>query len=166
MLIVTRLAWGLVGPRRARFADFVRGPAATLAYLRDLLRFRAERHVGHSPAGGAMVVLLLLSLSATVIAGLVTYGAEEHAGPLAGLFAGSAPSTVEAVADDEDSDEEGRSSRKGGERGIGKAAKEVHEFLANVTLALVILHTIAVVFASVEHRENLVRAMITGLKRR
>ena len=81
-IVVLRVVWGFVGPRHARFRDFVRSPIVALAYFRDLLYGRARRYVGHSPAGGAMVIALLVCLAATVATGLVAYG-EEGKGPLA-----------------------------------------------------------------------------------
>jgi cytochrome b len=43
--------------------------------------------------------------------------------------------------------------------------ENVHEALASVMLALVGIHVLGVGVASLRHRENLVRAMISGRKR-
>jgi cytochrome b len=136
-LIVARVVWGFIGSRHARFSDFVYDPATTLRYVRDLILFRAERHLGHSPGGGAMVMILLLFLAATVMTGLVAYGGDHQAGPLAGMFT----------------------------KDTGEAMEEVHAAIANITLALILAHIAAVVLASFVFRENLVRAMVTGYKR-
>jgi len=68
-LIVFRLVWGFIGPRHARFADFVPGPRRLTAYLQDMAKGREKRHIGHNPAGGAMVVALLLTLAAISVTG-------------------------------------------------------------------------------------------------
>lgn len=72
-LIAFRLLWGLAGTRYARFASFVRGPAAVLRYLRSLFSGQPEHHVGHNPAG-ALSIVALLALGATlVLTGWSTY---------------------------------------------------------------------------------------------
>ena len=68
-LIALRIVWGFVGPRHARFSNFVRSPREILAYLRDVATFRAPRYLGHNPAGGAMIVALLVMLSGTAVTG-------------------------------------------------------------------------------------------------
>jgi len=159
LLVLLRVIWGFAGPRHARFADFVCGPIAALAYLRDLFLFRAKRHVGHSPAGGAMVIALLFFLAATVASGLALYAEERGAGPLA-LFLAQAPSASAPPSDEARSTQRKESERR--ESAFG----EIHEVLANLTLALVIIHIMGVVLASFVHHENLTRSMITGRKRR
>ncbi|QGU33773.1 cytochrome b/b6 domain-containing protein [Thermochromatium tepidum] len=139
-LVAVRLVWGLIGTRHARFSDFVRGPRAVLAYLRAVLSRRAPRYLGHNPAGGAMILLLLIALAATGISGLALYGAEEFAGPLAGVMRG-----VPAF--------------------WGEVLEETHEVLANLTLGLILIHVAGVLVSSWLHRENLIAAMISGYKR-
>jgi len=146
-----RFVWGFIGPRHARFADFVRPPAEALAYLRDLALFRAPRRLGHSPAGGAMVLALMLCLAATAGTGLLVWGLEGN-GPLAGLAAGPAVAGEEGDNDD-------------GESALGGFIEEAHELLADLTLLLAALHVGGVALASLAHRENLPRAMWTGRKR-
>jgi cytochrome b len=85
-LIAVRLVWGVIGTRHARFSDFVRKPSDVLAYIRDALRLRAPRYLGHNPAGGAMVIALMAAVVLTGLSGLAVYGAEELSGPLAPLM--------------------------------------------------------------------------------
>jgi cytochrome b len=70
-LVALRLAWGFVGPEHARFGSFVRSPREIWQYLRDAARLRAPRHLGHNPAGGAMIVALLVTLAGTAATGFM-----------------------------------------------------------------------------------------------
>jgi cytochrome b len=80
-IVAWRILWGFLGPEHARFNDFVTGPISASRYLRELIAGHARRFLGHSPAGGAMVVALLLFLAATVITGVL---ADQNAGIAAG----------------------------------------------------------------------------------
>ena len=88
---------------------------------------KARRYVGHNPAGGAMVLLLI-----AMIAGIVTSGYMMTTDTFWGI----------------------------------EWVEDVHKALVYSTLGLIALHIAGVVLASLEHRENLARAMITGWKRR
>lgn len=163
--VAVRIIWGVIGPKHARFTDFVFGPSAVICYLFDLIRFRSKRYIGHSPAGGAMVIAILLCLVGTVLTGLAVYGSEKKAGPLRALYAVASlaipePALVASAAADEN-----RAERHNGADEKKSAMKKYHEVLANITLGLVIIHIMAVVWASIAHRENLAWSMVTGRKR-
>ena len=155
-ILVLRILWGFVGPTHARFVDFVYRPVTVLRYLIDLVLGRARRYIGHSPAGGAMALVLLVFLTATVATGLVAYG-DQGKGPLASGL----PALVTHAYADTDKDEHRGSAERRSESAIG----DLHGTLANLTLALVVLHVLGVGLASIAHRENLVGAMIVGKKR-
>lgn len=156
-VVALRIVWGFVGPRHARFRGFVVSPLAGLRYLRDLAMFRAPRHLGHSPAGGLMVLALLASLLATSVTGAAYLAMSRDRGPLSPLLG----SQVVAQAASSDTAVSAPRDRK---QRPGRWMKEVHEIAANLTLTLVLLHVGGVVLASLVHRENLPRAMITGRK--
>lgn len=149
-LIALRLIWGLVGSRYARFSQFIRGPKATLLYCRDLAWGCDRRYLGHNPAGAAMIVALLLTLSATALTGWLIHE-PNRAQRLSELVQIVPPARA---------DEAGHRDKRRDD-----ALEDVHEVLANLLLLLVALHIAGVGLASVRHRENLARAMVTGKKR-
>ncbi len=139
-LIVFRLIWGFIGSQYARFNSFVVKPSTAISYIKDIKNHSAKRYIGHNPAGAMMVLALIFSLIMTTLFGLMLYGAEEFSGPLANLMSGVSKSTAHDI-------------------------EEIHEFFANFTLFLIVLHILGVISASYEHKENLVLSMITGKKR-
>jgi cytochrome b len=156
-LVAFRVLWGFMGSRHARFGDFLYSPRRTLQYLKSLRSGTPEVFLGHNPAGGWMIVLLLVSLALTSYTGLKVYGVEGH-GPLAATAGVALVTTAQA-------DEEEHEGRNGAGREGEDFWEEIHEFFANLTVFLVVIHVAGVVVASRLHGENLVRAMITGNKR-
>ncbi len=68
-LVALRILWGFTGTFNARFSSFVRPPAVVIAYLKDMVAFRARRYLGHNPAAGAMIVVLLAALAGLTLTG-------------------------------------------------------------------------------------------------
>ena len=125
-LVAARIVWGFVGPGYARFSGFVRSPAMVLGYLKSIAEGSEARFIGHNPAGGAMIVVLLAAMATAATTGwLLTTDA----------FWGST------------------------------AMQYAHSIAAHFVVLLVVLHLAGVAVASVRHRENLVRAMVVGVKR-
>ena len=61
-VVGVRIPWGFLGPPESRFLNFVRPPGETLAYAKRVLAGNAERHLGHNPLGGWMIVALLANV--------------------------------------------------------------------------------------------------------
>lgn len=125
-LILLRIIWGFVGPRYARFSDFVRTPRQVIGYVHAAIRLRSTRYLGHNPAGGAMIIALLAMIIAVSVTGIMM--------------------TTDAFWG-------------------AQWVEDLHEWLVNATLVLVGLHVAGVIMTSIEHGENLVKAMFTGRKR-
>lgn len=170
-LILFRILWGIVGTRHARFADFVYPFSRVRDYLKSLFAGKPVHYLGHNPAGGWMIIALLVAVLLTALSGLELYGIEGH-GPLAGNGSDIGMLSSTAWADEDEDDEREHAGRARGEaREHGEDPREefweeVHEFFANLTLLLILVHVAGVVYSSYAHRENLVKAMITGYKPR
>jgi cytochrome b len=137
-LLLFRLAWGFVGSTTARFSDFVGGPARALAHLRGTLRGERQVHAGHNPAGGLMVMALLVVLLAQAGTGLFANDGLRFNGPLAAQISS----------------------------GLSDRLSSLHGMVFNVILLLVWLHIVAVLFYRCVRGENLIAAMIGGRKPR
>ena len=148
VLVFARIIWGVIGTRYARFTNFIYKPATIKQYLKDSLRFKSKRYIGHNPLGGAMVILLMVMLLLTSWTGIEAEGPGES-----GLSAFNLEFVSAAVADDDD-----HNSKNAGH----EVWEEIHEFFANATLLLVFLHVAGVILSSISHGENLIRAMLTG----
>lgn len=165
-LVVIRLVWGLLGTRHARFSSFVTGPRAVFRYLRGLVSGKADRHLGHNPAGAAMIIALLLSLAGTTLSGMSLLAVEEGQGPLAGIVATqqSSADPIRETRSYSDDDEVNREYGEHSDEGAGEVLETVHSAFTYLTLALVALHILGVIASSFAHRENLIRSMFTGKK--
>jgi cytochrome b len=133
-LVLFRLAWGVFGSQTARFAQFLRGPRAIGAYLKQKPYVAS---VGHNPLGGWAVAAMLALMATQAALGLFAVDVDGiESGPLA-VF----------VSFD-----------------VGRAAAKAHHLVFNILLALIVLHVAAIAFYALVKRDNLIGPMITGAK--
>jgi cytochrome b len=135
-LLLFRIGWGVVGSSTARFVQFVRGPRAGVAYLRELALGGHPLHAGHNPAGGWMVLAFLLLILVQAVLGLFANNEFDFEGPLAGLVSGK----------------------------LSDRLTRVHVFLFDAILACIWLHLCAIFFYRLVRRDDLVRPMLSGTK--
>lgn len=136
-LLSFRVVWGFVGPRHARFTNFVRGPSEIRRYLRVLTgREEGAQPVGHNPLGAVMVIIMLLLVAFQVSTGLFATDDIAWTGP---YYPTVSNSTAEFLT-------------------------HLHTLNFNLIWAAIALHVGAIVFYALVKRQNLVPAMITGYK--
>ena len=168
-LVLARILWGFIGSRHARFRDFIYSPATIAQYGRDFIAGHPKHYLGHNPLGGLMVVALLLNLLVITYSGLKLYAVEEGKGPLAQQGSMALVSAAQAD-DDDDDDREGYRAGKYGEAGEDEEGEEfwedLHEASVNLMILLILLHVAGVIISTRLHGESLVKAMISGYKRR
>ncbi len=135
-LVIFRVIWGFAGSHYARFGQFLRSPASTLGYLKNMLKGRDDAHLGHNPAGGWGVIVLLLLCAVQAGTGLFANDDIFTEGPLAYL-----------VGYD-----------------LSIEITRWHKLMFNALLAMIALHVLAVVYHQRFRKEAIVQAMITGKK--
>ncbi len=135
-LLLFRLLWGFFGSETARFSRFLTSPRTALQHLRFALLREPDRQVGHNPAGGWVVVVLLALLLAETLTGLYVANDIADEGPLTEIV--PAP--------------------------VANAISAAHAILWDVLLALIAFHVLAIAAYAVAKGQNLLRPMITGTK--
>ena len=137
-LLLFRITWGFIGSTTARFLQFTRAPRHAVAYLRAIARGEHPQHVGHNPAGGWMVLLLLAILLAQALTGLFANDGVRFNAPLSTLVSSTFSDRV----------------------------TRLHGTIFDVILLLVWMHVVAVLYYRFVRGENLIGAMITGKRPR
>lgn len=139
-LLLARLIWGVMGSPYARIRTWLFSPAETLEYLTDSVKGHPRDYLGHNPLGALMVIALVVMISAMVTSGLLIAGAIEFEGPLVDITRTMSDARAYAL-------------------------RSLHEILAVFTLFLISLHVLGAIVASIQHHENLIKAMFTGYKK-
>jgi len=134
VLVLFRVTWGFFGSTTARFSDFLAGPRHVLAYLRGLRGGEDQRHAGHNPAGGWMVLTFLLLILAQATIGLFANDEFAFKGPFAEWISGKRSDLL----------------------------TRIHVFLFDAILVCIWLHLCAITFYVKVKRDDLVRPMLNG----
>jgi len=135
-LVLFRIAWGVVGTRHARFANFMYGPLAVWRYARSLTGSSHDKHAGHNPLGGWSVIAMLASVLVQAVSGLFEDDEIMTTGPL-----------WKYVSDD-----------------VAGTFGAIHEANALVLLTLICIHLGAILFYLTKKKENLIVPMFSGVK--
>lgn len=136
VLIVFRILWGFAGSTHARFASFLKGPAAALHFAKRLFSRQAVPQVGYNPLGGWMVVALLISLALQAASGLFANESSGTEGPLAALV------SLE----------------------VSDRLSLFHRWNFKVLLVLAGVHVAASLYHWLAMKDDLIVAMFTGVK--
>jgi len=137
-LVIFRIIWGFVGPRHARFKNFIRAPGVIIAYARTLFGRESHAHVGHNPVGALMVIVLLAAVSFQIGTGLFATDDIFTMGPFFPL--------VDAETADQ--------------------LTSLHHLNFTVLQILAAVHVVAILFYLFWKRQSLILPMVRGTKPR
>ena len=135
-LLLFRLLWGFFGSETARFSRFLASPRLAIQHLSYAFMREPDRQVGHNPAGGWMVLLLLALLLAETLSGIYVANDIADVGPLTQFVPAPVANAIDAW----------------------------HAIGWDVLLAAITLHVLAILGYAVVKGQNLLLPMITGTK--
>jgi cytochrome b len=136
-LVSFRIIWGFIGPKHARFANFIAGPKRFFSYASGFFKRDSKPSVGHNPMGAAVVVLILLMVGAQAVTGLFLLDNTE-------IYAAPYNPSVDAAT--------------------ASKLMSFHHINFDVLLWVIGLHIFAISFYTLYKRQRLVPPMITGRK--
>jgi cytochrome b len=135
-LVVFRVIWGFIGPRHARFSNFLHGPSTLLKYFRSLTGGEPLITPGHNPAGGLMVIVMMAMVALQAGTGLFATDDIAWSGPYNPAVDGS----------------------------LAGKLTSLHHANFNWILGAIALHLLAIGFYWLVKKQNLVVPMFTGHK--
>jgi cytochrome b len=135
-LLLFRLLWGFFGGETARFSRFLTSPGTVLHHLKHALRREPDDQVGHNPAGGWMVLILLALLLAETLTGLYVANDIADEGPMTEMVPAWAANAIASS----------------------------HAIVWDALLAAIVLHVLTIAGFALIKGQNLLRPMIRGTK--
>ncbi len=132
--IVARLAWGLVGPRHARYSDMWH-PAAWWNAVRHF-NLTTKPRFGHNTLASAVYLLVYLLLIAMAVSGLGLAAIEHSMGPFNSWF--------------------------GDMTWLEDLFEEPHEIIYYLLMGFVVIHIAALIWHEYKDKTPVAQAMVTG----
>jgi cytochrome b len=135
-LLVFRVLWGLIGSSTARFTHFLVHPVAALSYLKQSLRLQTHHQIGHNPAGGWMIIVMMLVIGFQLVSGLLSNNDLGFSGVLSDYVSKEMSDTF----------------------------TQLHSINFEILVGSIWLHLVAVFFYVLVKKDNLIKTLLTGKK--
>ncbi|MDU0352576.1 cytochrome b/b6 domain-containing protein [Paraglaciecola aquimarina] len=134
-LLIFRLCWGLLAQLQQDLATLL-PPISAMHYLIQSLKLEAHHKIGHNPAGGWMVIIMMSVIGFQAVSGLF---ANDDLG-----FSGALSDYVSKAFSDK--------------------LTQLHGLNFDLLVAVIWIHLVAVFFYVLVKQDNLIKAMISGYK--
>lgn len=135
--VLARIVWGFMGNENALWHNYLYSPKSTFNYLLKLSSLTPVKFKAHNPAGGTMILIMIIMLVAIITSGLLIQSLFE----LEGIFLLLATYVNDSQA---------------------LIIKDIHFFLSYILLVTIGFHISGVIYSSYIYKANLPIMMVTG----